>query len=264
MAHRHSRKPSGPPQVFVAYSYRLYPGPEYREVFGRVGKDCGVSFAYADTRITNEQILDKIQRMIQESAYSVFDISDWNPNVTLELGIARGSGRPWYILIDPSKSTGSIHEAPADLRGFDRVQYSDFDGLEVGLRKLASQANPAVPRSLTPRADGAVTLLDEVLGVIPGSHNEAHFELPKGAEISVFARELEGEEFDLYIMDRRNYVKFCKDRSESDLVAVTNESVVDFKKRIPRDGTWHIVLEAFGKVKDRRVALEIRARPPPL
>jgi hypothetical protein len=248
----------------VAYSYRLYPGERYRKVFGRVEADCGISFVFADTRVTNEQILDKIQRMIQESAYSIFDISDWNPNVTLELGIARGSGRPWYILIDPSKSTGGIHEAPADLRGFDRVQYSDYESLEKGLRKLVSQANPAVPRSLTPLANGAVTILDEVLGVSPGRHNEAHFELSKGAEISVFARELEGEDFDLYLMDRRNYVQFCKDRSESDLVAVTNEPVVDFKKRIPKDGTWHIVLEAFGKVKVRRVAVEIRARPPPL
>lgn len=129
-------------KVFVAYSYRLYPDEAFRQTFKTVGTAFQIEFVYADERITNEHILDKISRMIQEARFSIFDISDWNPNVTLELGIARGSGRRWFIAIDPSKATGEIPEAPADLRGFDRIQYSTFSELQRGLTRLFAQEFP--------------------------------------------------------------------------------------------------------------------------
>jgi hypothetical protein len=126
-------------KIFVAYSYQLYPGEEYRACFSRAGKVWGLEFQYADSRISNEQILDKIEQMIRESTFSIFDISDWNPNVTLELGLARGIGHPTFIAINPSKSTGGIKEAPADLRGFDRVQYDSLSTLEARLSHLFEQ-----------------------------------------------------------------------------------------------------------------------------
>ena len=110
-------------KVFVAYSYRLYTGDEYRACFSRIGTKYGVDFIFADSRIATEQIFEKIRKMIRESIFSMFDISDWNPNVTLELGFASGIGHPWFILVNPSKSTGGVPEVPADLRGFDRIQY---------------------------------------------------------------------------------------------------------------------------------------------
>jgi hypothetical protein len=82
-------------KIFVAYSYQLYPGEEYRACFSRAGKVWGLEFQYADSRISNEQILDKIEQMIRESTFSIFDISDWNPNVTLEL-VARPERSPMF------------------------------------------------------------------------------------------------------------------------------------------------------------------------
>lgn len=126
-------------KVFVAYSYQLYPGGEYRACFSRIGERYGVDFVFADTRVTSEQVFEKISQMIRESTFSLFDISDWNPNVTLELGFARGIGHPWFILVDPSKSNGRIQEAPADLRGIGRVQYDSLGALEAGLSRLMQQ-----------------------------------------------------------------------------------------------------------------------------
>jgi hypothetical protein len=246
--------------IFVAYSYRLYPGPEYREVFSRVGEVAGVQFIFADTRVTNEHILDKISKMIEESEFSVFDISDWNPNVTLELGIAKGSGHPWYILINPAKSTGGIHEAPADLRGFDRVQYRSLVELGAGLERLMAQGPPSSANSTGRVTPAEEPIFDELVPVEAGKHNAVHFEATKGDTVSLLAREVDGYAFDLYLMDRRNYVQFCRDRDEHDILAAVDERIYDLRKRIPRDGTWYVVLDAYRKTAERNIALELRLR----
>jgi len=126
-------------KAFVAYSYRLYPGSDYRECFTRVGKEFGIEFIYADTQTGNEHLLEKIKQMIRESTFSIFDVSDWNANVTLELGYAIGIGHPFFIVIDPSRAPGTIAEAPADLRGLDRIQYASVATLESGLSRLMRQ-----------------------------------------------------------------------------------------------------------------------------
>lgn len=167
-------------KVFVAYSYRLYPGDEFRGAFRTVGTGFGVEFIYADERITNEHILDKITGMIQESRFSIFDISDWNPNVTLELGIARGSGRRWFITIDPSKATGGIPEAPADLRGFDRIQYSSYPELQRGLTRLLAQEFPP-----SPSEDPLAELKTKVITSLTSSHGMSATDLSKALGVTL-------------------------------------------------------------------------------
>ncbi len=247
----------------MAYSYGLYPGSDFRQVFDRVGKQTGTKFLFADTRLTNEHILDKITRMIHEADYSVFDISDWNPNVTLELGIARESGRPWYILIDPSKSTGGIREAPADLRGFDRVQYGSLEELERGLLRLeAGVGMGRMSREGGGKGQSPSKVLDQVVDVESTSHFSAEIDASKGARVSVFARELWKQPFDLYLMDRKNYASFLRDRSGRELYGVTDEPVIDFERKVPRSGGWYVVIDAYNKVNNRRVALKVVVKPP--
>jgi hypothetical protein len=258
-----TRSPSEGKQIFVAYSYGLYQGPDFRQVFERVARRTGSEFVFADTRFTSEHILDKITRMIHEADFSLFDISDWNPNVTLELGVAKESGKPWYILIDPSKSTGAIHEAPSDLRGFDRVQYGSFDELERGLVRLLTQkphsASKSAPRTL--RSD-YITLFNETVDVESTNHETISVDVPQGARVSILARELWGQPFDPYIFNRRNYASFCRDREGRELYGVTDESVIEFERKIPRAGEWYVVLDAYNKRNNRRVALDVKYLPP--
>jgi len=261
-------------QVFVAYSYRLHNRDGYRDVFKRVGDRRSVKFTFADERITNEYILHKITTLIEDSWFSIFDISDWNANVTLELGIAIGSGRPWFILIDPSKSTGGIPEAPADLRGLDRLQYSTLDDLEQELDGLILQQENRPAKKLDPPATATrgaehggypvhdTVLFDDLMEVPAGSHSETHGEIRKGSVAEVFARETDGQPFDLTICDRRNYVRSLEGGDGYPIYADGDKSVMSFRKKIPRDGIWYFVIGTSRKQNPRTIKLEIRVRPP--
>lgn len=132
-------------QVFVAYSYRLYPRADYRRVYKELETAYDVTFISADEKITNMHILKKIETFIRGSDFSIFDISGWNPNVTLELGFAMAVNEQWYIAIDPAKT--EVKEVPSDLRGLDRIEYSSYAELGDKLNVLLAQRYPKRPRS---------------------------------------------------------------------------------------------------------------------
>jgi predicted nucleotide-binding protein len=129
-----------PRQIFVAYSYKLYPKDDYRKVYSELAKAFQVKFIFADEKITNLHILQKIVNYIRSSRFGIYDISGWNPNVTLELGLAFGLNEKAYIAIDPAKT--KVDEVPADLRGIDRIQYNSYSELQKGLETLLAQELP--------------------------------------------------------------------------------------------------------------------------
>jgi hypothetical protein len=124
-----------PSTVFVAYPY-AFSKEDYRNSFSEVGDEFGVTFLYADEEITNKQILDKIKGMIEGATFSIFDITSWNANVALELGIAVGLNEDYYILFNPEHDQTDV---PSDLGGIDRLQYSDFTSLKSELSRLMEQ-----------------------------------------------------------------------------------------------------------------------------
>lgn len=123
------------PTIFVAYPYS-FSRADYRGAFTKVARQYGVGFTYADERITNKQILDKIIGMMEESEFAIFDVTTWNANVALELGIAIGSEQDYYILFN---STVGQEHPPSDLGGIDRLEYRDFAQLTDELRRLMRQ-----------------------------------------------------------------------------------------------------------------------------
>jgi len=127
-------------QIFVAYAYNLYDQRDYRKVFAALEKAFDVKFIFADEKITNMHILNKIVSYIRGSDFSLFDISAWNPNVTLELGIAYATTQDWYICFNPEKT--DVKEVPSDIRGLDRIQYASFSELEDRLSVLLDQWYP--------------------------------------------------------------------------------------------------------------------------
>jgi hypothetical protein len=127
-------------QVFVAYSYRLYPKADYRRIYKDLEKRYDVTFIFADEKITNMHIMKKIETFIRGSDFSIFDISQWNPNVTLELGFAMAVSEQWYIALDPSKT--DTKEVPSDLRGLDRIEYASYEELGNKLSILLDQRYP--------------------------------------------------------------------------------------------------------------------------
>jgi hypothetical protein len=127
-------------QIFVAYAYNIYPKKDYRRIFEVLEKAYGVKFIFADEKITNMHILQKIISYIDTSDFSLFDISGWNPNVTLELGIALSRSGNWYIAFNPDKTP--IDDVPSDIKGIDRIQYGSFTELEEKLSLLLEQRYP--------------------------------------------------------------------------------------------------------------------------
>jgi hypothetical protein len=118
--------------VFVAYPYDL-PQDDYRGVFVEVSDEYGVTFVFADEELTNKHILEKIAAMMEKVAFSLFDITLWNPNVALELGVAYGRGLDYYILFDPTKGNADVL---SDVRGIDRIQYRSLTELKTHLSEL--------------------------------------------------------------------------------------------------------------------------------
>lgn len=140
-----SRLPSterDPRQIFVAYPYTLYPATDYRKVYNGLAKAFGVKFVFADEKITTLHILEKIGGYIRTSRFGIYDISGWNPNVSLELGLAYGLRAEAYIAFDPQKTP--VNDVPADVRGIDRLQYSSYSELGDKLAALLTQEFPPI------------------------------------------------------------------------------------------------------------------------
>lgn len=110
--------------VFIAYPYREYPQDEYRALFRSLGRLFHIDFLFADESVTSLQILRKIEGLICSSEFGIYDITGWNANVTLELGLALGLNRRVYLAI--MSGADSPAEVPSDLRGIDRIQFASL------------------------------------------------------------------------------------------------------------------------------------------
>ena len=147
--------------VFVACPYKIFPLEDYKRVFENIGKIYPVTFKFADEQITNQHILLKISNYIRDHDISLFDITGWNPNVALELGIAVGMGRKYFILMNMHIDNNG--EVPSDIRGVDRIQYISNSELEAKLSILIKQELPDRPA----RSESAfVALKEEIVDVL--------------------------------------------------------------------------------------------------
>lgn len=122
-------------KVFVAYPFR-FPSEDYRRPFRELEKAFKVKFEFADEKITNSHLLNKVTGMIESSLFSLFDITTWNANVTLELGIAVGGQRRYFLLFNPQEGEEDV---PSDLGGIDRIEYTSYTELGERLSELLIQ-----------------------------------------------------------------------------------------------------------------------------
>jgi nucleoside 2-deoxyribosyltransferase len=136
--------------VFVGCNYENLPFVGYRDAFRELQQDDPrIQFRFADVRITNKVIMDKVREEILNCDAGLYDVTFRNPNVMMELGVAIGSGREWNILYNPSSDQSAIKrhwfdrtniQLPANLRGFEYLEYSDKRQLKSVLASWASQA----------------------------------------------------------------------------------------------------------------------------
>lgn len=117
-----ARSPYKLPSVFVGCPYGgKFPFAAFRASLDRIP----FRWYYADTHLSTKHLLGILTSYIKTVDYCIFDISLWNPNVSLELGLAEGLGVEYYILLNRKLSKG----VPADVQGLQRIEYEDPKGL---------------------------------------------------------------------------------------------------------------------------------------
>lgn len=137
-----AKAPFKHPSVFVACPYTpVARFRTFRDALNRVP----LEFHYADSAIRTAHVLERIRRGIVQCDYCLFDITDWNANVTLELGLAEGLNKDYYILY--KRGRGKKAQPPSDIQGLQRMQYETIDGFDD--KCLTYQLNHQLVRKLT-------------------------------------------------------------------------------------------------------------------
>lgn len=112
------------PVVFVGHPFgQNFPKKKFRQIFAQLP----FRVQYGNTDIQTLHLLAIMKTNINKADFSIFDLSNWNPNVALELGLAEGlrreSQKPYYILLNTRRSS----EVPSDIRGLQRLEYTSYD-----------------------------------------------------------------------------------------------------------------------------------------
>lgn len=124
--------------IFVAYPWALYEDrTSYKRAYTSMQTALNVKFVFAEQRVTTGTVLEKIIEMIESAAFGIYDVSQWNANVTLEYGVALGLGSRPFIAFNPDKT--DLGDVPSDVKGYDRLQYRDLDQLSAAVENLVVQ-----------------------------------------------------------------------------------------------------------------------------
>lgn len=112
------------PNVFVGHPFAgRFPVKKFRKIL----KEMPFRVIYGNTDLQTKHLLDVMRANISKSDFSIFDLSDWNPNVALELGLAQGikakPGKQYYILLNTRRSDN----VPSDIQGLQRLEYTSYD-----------------------------------------------------------------------------------------------------------------------------------------
>jgi hypothetical protein len=111
------------PTVFVGCPYSgKFKFTEFKSMLDRLP----FAWYYADTRLKTRQLLSILTTYIKAVDFCLFDLSFWNPNVALELGLAEGLGRDYYILVNHKQTK----DVPSDIKGLQRIEYSSVKGYD--------------------------------------------------------------------------------------------------------------------------------------
>ncbi len=122
---------------FVAHKFRQQEKEDLRKAIESAFKSRKLKPYYADEDIgeSGKHILDKIADNILETKFGIFDVTDGNSNVCLELGLAKGFGKPFYIICKSNK----VKKIPSNLKGLDRIDFGSYKEL-----KFCTVSNPTV------------------------------------------------------------------------------------------------------------------------
>lgn len=119
-----------------------------------------VRLRFADEDVGTGHILKKIQDEIDQASLCIFEMSEIaKPNVFLEFGYALAKEIPYLIVLENGKPL------PADLQGYDHIQYDSFSDLT---RKIRAQLPRLLSSAISRKHTAVAELQPAVLSFIQG------------------------------------------------------------------------------------------------
>ncbi len=123
---------------FESKYFELFDSVIYPLISTHIGLSCNDARSYYESKSIK---MDLISRMIEESNLIVVEISENNPNVFLELGIAYQLKKPLILLCGKEKFESEwINDFPFDIRGRELLIYDNETDLRVKLGKYIFDA----------------------------------------------------------------------------------------------------------------------------
>lgn len=129
-------------QVFVAIPFTKRFDGVYAEI-GAVAKALGLECCRADSVFGGGALMDKIWELIRSAVVVIADITEHNPNVYYELGIAHGLGKETILLW-----ADDGNDIPSDLRHLEYIRYENLIGGSRNLKRRLWIALEKVMKSI--------------------------------------------------------------------------------------------------------------------
>jgi nucleoside 2-deoxyribosyltransferase len=128
--------------VFVAYPFAPpISQDDYNAVVKEVQGECPLRLWYFLDEITTQELMRKIWRAILRSDLCIFDITNGNPNVAFELGLAAAVGKPCITLLKAGERNPLGN---ADLGYSEHAEYTSRETLKAKLKQLLNAKSTAL------------------------------------------------------------------------------------------------------------------------
>lgn len=119
-----------PNSFFIAEPYDENREPRERAILGAIN---GLPYCIADEDVMNIALTCKVCQEIQSSQFGIVELTPFNENVLIELGMMYGFGKPVVLLIKKGANRPEI-KIPSNIIGLEQVRYNDFSDLSTQLK----------------------------------------------------------------------------------------------------------------------------------
>lgn len=129
---------------------------------------------------------------------------------------------------------------------------------ESGTEDLTERLSPSEAGSPEDKVEGVPSSKEirEIIEVDPGWYETKTLRLKKGNRVSGLAKELSGQDFNLYVLDRKAYADFINRDSFESVFWCEGKVAIPFDFRISRTGKYYFVFDAYRKQYPRDVEFE--------
>lgn len=133
-------------KIFFAFPYNF--DDEYRHTLIAACHDLRAEYVFGDGSVSSSTLIDKMCSDIEGCDYAFFDITGFNPNVMMELGMAYQHKHRVYLMYDEKKHRDSAavkslkdkEPIPANIRGQDHFAYRSLSDFDIGVRSALRNA----------------------------------------------------------------------------------------------------------------------------